>query len=36
MPVRVFASSSGQAPGDVTNLTDVAEIFKVNYTVEYD
>jgi hypothetical protein len=34
MPIRVFASRP--ATGDATNIGDVAEIFKVNYTVEYD
>lgn len=31
---RVFATKTG--PGSETSLTDVGEIFKVNYVVEYD
>lgn len=34
--LRVFASRPGQVDGAETNLTDVADIFKVNYTVEFD
>ena len=33
---RVFTSRPGQAVGTDTNITDVADIFKVNYTVEFD
>jgi len=34
--LRVFTSRPGQAAGTDTNITDVADIFKVNYTVEFD
>lgn len=34
--LRVFTSRPGQAVGTDTNITDVADIFKVNYTVEFD
>ena len=34
--LRVFASRPGHPDGAETNLTDVADIFKVNYTVEFD
>jgi succinate dehydrogenase (ubiquinone) iron-sulfur subunit len=34
--LRVFTSRPGYPVGAETNLTDVADIFKVNYTVEFD
>jgi len=34
--LRVFTTRPGQPIGAETNLTDVADIFKVNYTVEFD
>lgn len=34
--LRIFSSRPGQAVGTDTNITDVADIFKVNYTVEFD
>ena len=34
--LRVFTTRPGQPIGGETNLTDVADIFKVNYTVEFD
>jgi succinate dehydrogenase (ubiquinone) iron-sulfur subunit len=30
---RIFST---RAPGSDTNLSDVGELFKVNYTIEYD
>jgi len=34
--MRVFASRAGQAPGAETSIADVADVFKVNYTIEFD
>jgi hypothetical protein len=34
--MRVFTTRSGPVPGAETSITDVADVFKVNYTVEFD
>lgn len=34
--LRVFTARHGMTPGTETNISDVADIFKVNYTVEFD
>jgi len=34
--MRVFASRAGQVPGAETSIADVADVFKTNYTIEFD
>jgi succinate dehydrogenase (ubiquinone) iron-sulfur subunit len=34
--MRVFTTRSGPVPGAETSIADVADVFKVNYTVEFD
>ena len=34
--MRVFTTRSGPVPCAETSIADVADVFKVNYTVEFD